>query len=691
MKHLYLLLSLIFFLTLQIPPICAQEVAIVQFSGLARACAGGVADETHTIRLQVKFSGQAAQEVRFVLENAAAHFVADDGALVETQTRSLVPGEDVEVRIRSGNRAETPFLIARRKDGQEIGRLQLDFGLPVLYRRFSDNKTNQYQPQNDVGFLISQDNNSAKYYLKFKKDTARGDVNGNWAPVIGHELQIFPWESDGTLYKTQRITTPMELAQYVRVINPDEPEAKQCILTTRADGSVLFRLQYGSKKGGVYVLTADDLTAPYNEDYRSPDTPLSQALPEYSQIEKPQWMEVPVDLSLRILWHVLEQVPAKNTTPFAWKDARGGNWSEDRSLEVPDNNTNTSPFRFSSDANHVLFKLINPNPVSPSDWCYDLAISDLRDGTTRRLIECVFASEPSPDGKNLAAVFGSLGNSQEPFVPQFSTSVVGIGIPKFAIHGGGNLVWTKVGDLLETEVSYTDDTADVRLGRIRQTPNISRTSYNAAAPAKTTWQTYAASPVPSPDGRHIAFVGPELAADGTWRDTSPVLHIANDDGTQRRALTRIYAPGEWYYPLHMNSPGEKQSAYWSPDGETLYSWSFHTSIKEPSTSGGKALLNKTIPVELQLTAYDAESGAKRNISAFKATYTRWSKYDFPELSDFKALGVSRNGKYFLFARTKRILEKNIDKVAASLHAIRVSDGNLFTLAVLNNSFEVAPL
>ena len=93
-------------------PLRAQESSL-RFSGLARACAGGVADETHTIRLRVQLRDGAPREVKFRLsENAAARFVLSRGALNKTQTLSVAPNQNVALRIRSGARAEKPFLIA---------------------------------------------------------------------------------------------------------------------------------------------------------------------------------------------------------------------------------------------------------------------------------------------------------------------------------------------------------------------------------------------------------------------------------------------------------------------------------------------------------------------------------------------------------------------------------------------------
>ena len=449
----------------------------------------------------------------------------------------------------------------------------------------------------------------------------------------------------------------------------------------------------GPTKGGVYIIEADDLTAPDNKNYLPPGQPAAQTLSEYSQAATPQWLVPPDDLSLRLLWGTGKQAFTPTNT-FAWRDARNGAWETTRPITVVDNGVGAYfSVKFSPDRQQALFALVRPSQYL--DGCHDLARVDLRSGTTQRLRDYLFGHSEifSPDGKRIALISGSLDTilgspvadplmldviaSDAPYVPSVLSSQ---GFYTNNRLDRTSLAWTKSGDLIvgSSIVSGHYQAYGNEQEKLQQVI----LSFKNASGKKTIWQTRASSPLPSPDGKHIAFIGPEQAPDGNWRDISPAINIARDDGTQRHTLTRI--------------SDRTPQMFWSPDGTTLYLWDFYTSVEIGSTYGALKKLSKTIPVELSLTAYDIESGVKRNLAKLETDYRRRADYDIPSLEKFAAFGVTSNGKYLLFHRVEYKSKEKADssswiKLAAdSLHAIRLSDGKLITLAVLDQPLEAAP-
>ena len=106
----------------------------------------------------------------------------------------------------------------------------------------------------DYGLATNGKRENGKVYLKFRINAQRGDVDGNWRVVNGHDLKVRVAEvsfnenvfrSDGA--KVISLTTEKEIAPYFFVRNPNQPNAKTRVVTTSRDGSANFTVMAGPK------------------------------------------------------------------------------------------------------------------------------------------------------------------------------------------------------------------------------------------------------------------------------------------------------------------------------------------------------------------------------------------------------------------------------------------------------------
>ena len=258
---------------------------------LARACAGGIADDVHQFTLEgvakrlnengeeelvpqgtefkLSFENNRGHDYQNGSEPKKAKFVTSDGNgnpdYVEELTvqadnqgkigftvlSSDIISSDIEVKIKWED---------ANGEEQDAGSKACDFAEAVGKRRFpNQNDPEGAYPEDDNGWLFGGkylaqpgSQTTAKVYLKFMKDPSLGDVNGNWAYVNGHQVSI-EIESIDFQENSESGASQDEYAYLF-------PEP--AILQTATDGAATATVYAGAKIGDVRTIwfKATDLT-----------------------------------------------------------------------------------------------------------------------------------------------------------------------------------------------------------------------------------------------------------------------------------------------------------------------------------------------------------------------------------------------------------------------------------------------
>ena len=648
----------------------------IRFSGETRACAGGVKDATHTISIRAQVGN--ALPVTFRLSNKDA-FILDGKNSRETRTIRPDTNGKCSLEIRGGSHPTTPFLIAFQ-EGKEIGRMQLDFAPSSRYRRFAD--PNDLNSDEDEGMLFSRDGNTGKIYLKFRKSLHKGDVNGNWKPVAGHRILVSISQVDASTTLGKIITNPKQIARYGKVFDFKNPKAKKCIVTTRADGTAQFGFKdFNFDEYSTFQIDADDLTEGKGPKYYiSPSAAKPQRIPNYGKkSSKPQWFARPTDLNMRLIWNI-PAPKTKGISKWKWSDINGTKRSAERLLNIKDYSDvdqNTYYPIFSPDAKRVL--IFRGREDINIDNAHDTVIADLQSGLSYLWRIWLFgASEKwSPDGKRVAFVGGSLDTlGPEPISPPLFLSTHETQMPLAFLNPKSqantddaipntetalltddglepdSLAWTKNGDLLA--VTSTKSQRILRFKNGMGTGEV--------------WKTNAYSPVPSPEGKHITFRGPEPDSNGKSRDRAQAINVADDSGDNTRTLTRI--------------PDGETEIFITPDGQSA--------IVTKTLSYDELQESKTpTQVYISISEFNLQTGARRSIAELGGSRVQ----NYQDKFAFPMLGLSKNGKYLLLGHREVEFPKNTGHktVANALHVIRLSDGKLIPIAVFNSEFAIAAL
>lgn len=139
--------------------------------------------------------------------------------------------------------------------GQEVdaGEQVCDFGEAVSYRRF-DNWIDPDEVEDDgwlfgLKWLNSEKNTTtAKVYLKFMIDSDKGDVNGNWKEINGHQvlINISDVESNSDTQSPNN--------DYAKILNA---QSDGVLVTTVGDGAATVQVQAGPKIDDVVTIWFD--------------------------------------------------------------------------------------------------------------------------------------------------------------------------------------------------------------------------------------------------------------------------------------------------------------------------------------------------------------------------------------------------------------------------------------------------
>jgi hypothetical protein len=247
----------------------------VTFTGLARACAGGIAvDGVHdfTITATAKESnGTPLTNTQFKLsfKNNRGHDYSNDSykpagwtmaqikrakfvtmvngtqSLTEEWTATTDNEGKISVHVLSSDiiSGDIKVVVNRTAEqgGKQVGEQACDFAEAVGKRGWP----NQYDPEEpypsgDDGWLINQqwldtpgEETTAKMYLQFKVDLNEGDVETNWKRINGHKLLF---EIDHIDLMDGGTATSQD--EYATLVDPNAPQNVPPLIATGFDGSV---------------------------------------------------------------------------------------------------------------------------------------------------------------------------------------------------------------------------------------------------------------------------------------------------------------------------------------------------------------------------------------------------------------------------------------------------------------------
>lgn len=278
-SRFFLLLALLVVNSISLLPARAADSlsnnSPITFSGVPRACAGGVANEAHTIRLTARLSSQgrdlAGEKISFqwlqlplMVEKYPQPYnstlLGDDGQAIFSLEKTMPLNGEVKIVIRSGRHVTKSVLVALHK-GREVGRVECDFASASEYRRFLDKEWPD--EDGDSGWYArdgAKGRINNKVFLKFQRDDRRGDVSGNWTEVAGHFLRVYYTVTlrNGKYLEDFAATRP-----YLYLVDKQGKPTPSLTLTTARDGSVFFQHLFGDNQSDDeynYTLEVDDLT-----------------------------------------------------------------------------------------------------------------------------------------------------------------------------------------------------------------------------------------------------------------------------------------------------------------------------------------------------------------------------------------------------------------------------------------------
>jgi hypothetical protein len=260
----------------------------IEFEGLARACAGGVgADGVHDfgvtaiaknkdgdplpgITLKFSFEGNKGHDygdgtppkrAKYILGAGQTAVPDSDGEAMTaiTDAEGKVPVHVLSSDIVSSDIEMKVQWTSPTGEEKDVGSQACDFAEAVGKRRFP----NQYDPEeaypeDDNGWLFGQKylnaagvETTAKVYLKFMKDPALGDVDGNWAYVNGHRVSFKIEEielQDGLVGGSVQ-------SEYALVV-PNQPDGLAIHITSN-DGAATAIVKAGTKINDVETIWLD--------------------------------------------------------------------------------------------------------------------------------------------------------------------------------------------------------------------------------------------------------------------------------------------------------------------------------------------------------------------------------------------------------------------------------------------------
>lgn len=186
-------------------------------------------------------------------------------------------------------------------------------------------------------------------------------------------------------------------------------------------------------------------------------------------------------------------------------------------------------------------------------------------------------------------------------------------------------------------------------------------------------------PVPSPDGKWIAFFGSEnieepvpLRPDWEYSPRGAALIIARRDGSERKALNR---ESVFYSTLQ-----------WMPDSKHLLTISY--APKDTVSSNADKPEGKSVVVRIQVREWDITSGTVRRLALLQAKDVQ--PIPRPATNpQFQTLGVSKDGSH-LFVKIIEITGVNEMSLigVTSLQSVDLQSGAVATLSKTQNDLGI---
>lgn len=392
-----------------------------------------------------------------------------------------------------------------------------------------------------------------------------------------------------------------------------------------------------------------------------------QTIPNYGDsIPETTWFEAPIP-DLRVIWS-----SRQSTKTFNWADLRGGKPIQIQSLTTP---TGFFAWKFSPDVSQVLgrFSTAIGEVTGDRGSGHNSRVFDFSTRRFRFVADRLY--EPSetwaPDGKRVAFLRGTtdytVGN-QEPVRLMVRELASGRETLLRTDNNMHRLRWTKSGDLLVT--SYTNSLNGPDLHDFTLSFRGGKSKAKQVVPPEY-------FPL-SPDGKLRLDFSPA-------RPKTPVpgLYLSDARGENRR----LVAPSsslQGYRALH-----------WAHDSKTAWIVT-QDEIGEEETPTSPA----KDTIRLRFYQVNAKTGTLTLTGETQAVQqgaaiVGESRSGPGELflSNYQELGFSRDGQWFFFRRSEWKHESpvTIELQAAALHAVRLSDGQLFPVAVFQGEFAIAPL
>ena len=674
--------------------------APLRFEGNTRACAGSVVNDVHQLHLTVRGLGER-QSVIWSFEKVTRHddqghtlmlprFWDGKNWMEKLALRANSNGA-LKLRILSGQTAEKPLLTARI--GTKIlGQIECDFGAPDMLRRFPEagiEDTGQWAPPGDdsgylfdYGLALNGKLENGKVYLKFRINAQRGDVDGNWRVVNGHDLKIRVAEvsfnenifrSDGA--KVTSLTTEKEIAPYFFIRNPNHPDARTRVVTTSRDGSANFTIMAGPK----YDPQADNYLQHYIEAqdlsvYQPPaKPPYFQVAPVAAQGAPVEWTNAASQLRGQLLMGP-QRASGKEKGKVISFDAKGrretsfaiGKWS-DGGFGVG------APFWAPNGARFGLIAFGTGN-----DYMMKFGLFDAR---TRAFIQDIAPpytrwKDFAPDAQKLAFARGSrsvvgssrIGDDYSLHVWNGQSEVKLPVNPSFLYYDDSEAMvcWRGSNELLVTQ-EVLDKTRS-------SYPQLSLSSVAAdgkSAPRllfKNAWK-----PLASPDGELVAFYGPESARQKPtqYYIAQPLdqsLCIARRDEKPMRDEKIGYADR---LPL-----GRFGSVYptlfWSADSKFLFAASAYV-------QGDKSFA--------EIWRFDARNGNRKRVAIWDFTVPARQFSNESNSYQWEFSGISRDGKtlFATFAQLENDPKDVFLLQTRQWFAVHLENGKIEKLATIRGT------
>lgn len=567
---------------------------VVSFEGETQACAGGVADALHTFEMVARVQDERGRpvvgwEVNF--ESAGApgpRFVLPGGALAKSRRATSGVGGRIALSVRSGQDVGTFRVVARAAAADpEIGARTLRVVAAECRRRFpwrwvghtDPNEVTSAGDRGDDGWLSSDPGGRApvsvhKFYLKYRRDARRGNLDGNWAVVNGHRVRVWIYET--RFEDPDRnapdvvITEPRRIAKFWHIEGAARRDPTQITVTTRGDGAAGVRVRRVAGLALPRALAGRSVSYAlgYTDESQAVDEPpalslsLRGRLPERAKPQRARLFAPPPSVRGTVVWTVAGEMLSKPLAPnsglyFARFGQTGTSAIAGTPQQFASKIGGEAGLAIAPDGERVVFDR-DPTVVeeqSPDFWIVvsSLAEIDLATGQSRVLIADKDSRSDfdwSPDGRYLLFSgtawrfpWEQMGGGVSHVVthPPVVLDLQTLQVARWDASPLKPAAWTHDSRLLWSEFVSPNAIPNAAGGyaRTMQSP--------ASGSPASLWRAGAWEPQSSPDGRQRTFLALERPQLRKLIPTTGATHArpfgttlwAQDGGSAPRPLTRV--------------------------------------------------------------------------------------------------------------------------------------------------------